>query len=39
MNRVAARFRATYPEHKMSQVRIRAVPLHHDVVKALEPTL
>jgi len=39
MNRVAARFRATYPEHKMSQVRIRAVPLHHDVVKDVEPTL
>ncbi len=39
MNRVAARFRATYPEHKMSQVRIRAVPLHHDVVKHVEPTL
>ena len=39
MNRVAARFRATYPEHKMSQVRIRAVPLHHDVVKGVEPTL
>ena len=39
MNRVAARFRATYPEHKMSQVRIRAVPLRHDVVKGVEPTL
>jgi putative ABC transport system permease protein len=39
MNRVAARFRATYPEHKMSQVRIRAVPLQHDVVKDVEPTL
>ena len=39
MDRVAARFRATYPEHKMSQVRIRAVPLHHDVVKGIEPTL
>ena len=39
MNRVAARFRATYPEHKMSQVRIRAVPLRHDVVKDVEPTL
>jgi putative ABC transport system permease protein len=39
MDRVAARFRATYPEHTMSQVRIRAVPLHHDVVKGIEPTL
>ena len=39
MNRVAARFQATYAEHKMSQVRIRAVPLHHDVVKDVEPTL
>jgi putative ABC transport system permease protein len=39
MNRVAARFRATYPEHRMSQVRIRAVPLHYDVVKHVEPTL
>ena len=39
MNRVAARFRATYPEHRMSQVRIRAVPLRHDVVKGVEPTL
>jgi putative ABC transport system permease protein len=39
MDRLAARFRSTYPEHQASQVRIRAVPLHHDVVKGVEPTL
>jgi predicted permease len=39
MNRIAAEFRAEFPEHKASNVRIRAVPLHEDIVKHARPSL
>lgn len=37
MDGLAAKFRATYPEHQGSQVRIRLIPLKQDVVKAIRP--
>jgi putative ABC transport system permease protein len=39
MNRIAADFRAEFPEHKASNVRIRVVPLQHDIVKHARPSL
>jgi predicted permease len=39
MDRIAAEFREEFPEHKASNLRIRAVPLHHDVVKQARPSL
>jgi predicted permease len=39
MNRIAAEFRAEFPEHKASNVRIRAVPLHEDIVKHARSSL
>ena len=39
MNRIATEFRAEFPEHKASNLRIRAVPLHYDIVKHARPSL
>jgi putative ABC transport system permease protein len=39
MNRIAAEFHAEFPEHKASNVRIRAVPLQEDIVKHARPSL
>ncbi len=39
MNLIAERFRSEFPEHKASNLRIRAVPLHYDVVKHARPAL
>ena len=39
MNRIAAEFHAEFPEHKASNVRIRAVPLQDDIVKHARPSL
>jgi predicted permease len=39
MNRIAAEFRVEFPEHKASNLRIRAVPLHEDIVKHARPSL
>jgi putative ABC transport system permease protein len=39
MDRIAEQFRVEFPEHQASNVRIRAVPLHFDVVKHARPAL
>jgi putative ABC transport system permease protein len=39
MDRIAAEFRGEFPEHKASNLRIRVVPLQHDVVKQARPSL
>ncbi|HUQ14506.1 MAG TPA: ABC transporter permease [Gemmatimonadales bacterium] len=39
MDRIAAEFRKEFPEHKASNLRIRVVPLQHDVVKQARPSL
>ena len=39
MNRIAAEFRSEFPEHKASNLRIRAVPLQQDIVKHARPSL
>jgi predicted permease len=39
MDRIAGEFHAEFPEHAASNVRIRAVPLHYDVVKHARPAL
>jgi putative ABC transport system permease protein len=39
MDRIAAQFREEFPEHKASNVRIRVVPLQHDIVKQARPSL
>lgn len=39
MNRIATEFRSEFPEHKASNLRIRAVPLQFDVVKHARPSL
>ncbi len=39
MDRVAAQFRAEHAVHAASNLRIRVVPLHHDVVKHARPAL
>jgi putative ABC transport system permease protein len=39
MNLIAEQFRAEFPEHAASNLRIRAVPLHYDVVKHARPAL
>ena len=39
MNHIAEQFRGEFPEHAASKLRIRAVPLHYDVVKHARPAL
>jgi predicted permease len=39
MNAVAARFRERHAIHKASNLRIRVIGLHHDIVKAVKPAL
>ncbi|HYC33716.1 MAG TPA: ABC transporter permease [Gemmatimonadales bacterium] len=39
MDRIAADFRKEFKEHAASNLRIRAVPLHYDVVKHARPAL
>ena len=39
MNAVAARFRERYAIHKASNLRIRVVSLHQDIVKGVRPAL
>ena len=39
MDRIAADFRREFKEHEASNLRIRAVPLHYDVVKHARPAL
>ena len=39
MDAIAARLRREHPEHSASNLRIRVVPLHHDVVKHARPAL
>lgn len=39
MNSIAARLREEHLIHKMSDIRIRAVPLHRDIVKNVRPAL
>ncbi len=39
MDLMAEQFRAEFKEHAASNLRIRAVPLHYDVVKHARPTL
>ena len=39
MNAVAARFRERHAIHKASNLRIRVIALHHNVVKAVRPAL
>lgn len=39
MTSIAGQLRAEYPEHESSDMRIRVVPLQHDVVKAARPAL
>lgn len=39
MEAVAERLRQTYPVHADARTRLRAVPLHHDVVKGVAPAL
>ena len=39
MNIIAAQFRSEFKEHAASKLRIRAVPLHYDVVKHARPAL
>lgn len=39
MQAIAARLRDTYPVHAEANTRLRAVPLHHDVVKTVAPAL
>ena len=39
MNMIADQFRSEFKEHAASNLRIRAVPLHYDVVKHARPAL
>ena len=39
MDNIAEQFRSEFPEHAASNLRIRAVPLHYDVVKHARPAL
>ena len=39
MNLIAEQFRSEFKEHAASNLRIRAVPLHYDVVKHARPAL
>ncbi|HEX6107184.1 MAG TPA: ABC transporter permease [Gemmatimonadales bacterium] len=39
MDRIAEQFRREFKEHEASNLRIRAVPLHYDVVKHARPAL
>jgi putative ABC transport system permease protein len=39
MNLIAEQFRSEFKEHAASKLRIRAVPLHYDVVKHARPAL
>jgi putative ABC transport system permease protein len=39
MDLIARQFRSEFPEHAASNLRIRAVPLHYDVVKHARPAL
>lgn len=39
MDRLASEFRAEFPEHRASNLRIRVVPLQDDVVKRARPSL
>ena len=39
MDLIAEQFRAEFKEHEASNLRIRAVPLHYDVVKHARPAL
>jgi putative ABC transport system permease protein len=39
MNLIAEQFRKEFKEHEASKLRIRAVPLHYDVVKHARPAL
>ena len=39
MNTIAEQFRKEFKEHEASNLRIRAVPLHYDVVKHARPAL
>jgi predicted permease len=39
MDRIAGQFRAEFPEHAASDLRIRVVPLRDDVVKHVRPAL
>jgi putative ABC transport system permease protein len=39
MNLIAEQFRSEFKEHEASKLRIRAVPLHYDVVKHARPAL
>jgi putative ABC transport system permease protein len=39
MDLVAEQFRGEFPEHAASNLRIRVVPFHHDVVKHARPAL
>jgi putative ABC transport system permease protein len=39
MNAVAARFRERHAIHKASNLRIRVIALHHDIVKGVKPAL
>jgi putative ABC transport system permease protein len=39
MDLIAGQFRSEFPEHAASNLRIRAVPLHYDVVKHARPAL
>jgi putative ABC transport system permease protein len=39
MNMIAKQFRSEFKEHAASKLRIRAVPLHYDVVKHARPAL
>ena len=39
MNLIAEQFRSEFPEHAASKLRIRAIPLHYDVIKHARPAL
>ncbi len=39
MNMIAEQFRSEFKEHAASNLRIRAVPLHYDIVKHARPAL
>ena len=39
MNLIAEQFRKEFKEHEASKLRIRAVPLHYDVIKHARPAL
>jgi predicted permease len=39
MNLIAEQFRSEFKEHAASKLRIRAVPLHYDVIKHARPAL